>query len=148
MFARELNHVRCSPKNCIHDNMLIFVGTRVTKCAEGLYNKAFILAMDNGREVFAKLPNPNAGPARYTIASEIATCKLVSNISDLPLLYPILYSNLQLFGVLKIPVTRVLTWSFDAASNPVGAGYIIRERHRVCVSALFGVNCLEIQSSN
>jgi hypothetical protein len=33
--------------------------------------------MDNGCEVFAKLPNPNAGAARFTIASEIATRKLV-----------------------------------------------------------------------
>ncbi|KAJ6143525.1 Aminoglycoside phosphotransferase [Penicillium samsonianum] len=83
--------------------------TRVTKCAEGLHNKAFILTMDNGCEVFAKLPNPNAGPARFTIASEIATRKLLSD-------------------VLKLPVPRVLAWSFDAASNPVGAEYIIEEK--------------------
>ena len=38
-------------------------GTRVPNCSEGLHNKAFILTMDNGTEVFAKLPNPNAGPA-------------------------------------------------------------------------------------
>ena len=38
-------------------------GTRVLKCSEGLHNKAFILTMDNGTEVFAKRPNPNAGPA-------------------------------------------------------------------------------------
>lgn len=63
--------------------MLIFtLGTRITKCAEGLHNKAFILTMDNGCEVLAKLPNPNAGPARFTVASEIATRKLVSNIAD------------------------------------------------------------------
>lgn len=62
----------------LQHNMLIFtLDTRVTKCAEGLHNKGFILTMDNGCEVFAKLPNPNAGPARFTIASEIATRKLV-----------------------------------------------------------------------
>lgn len=33
--------------------------------------------MDNGSEVFAKLPNPNAGPARFTVASEVATRELV-----------------------------------------------------------------------
>ncbi|KAJ5950640.1 Aminoglycoside phosphotransferase [Penicillium vulpinum] len=65
--------------------------------------------MDNGCEVFAKLPNPNAGPAHFTIASEIATRKLLSD-------------------VLKLPVTRVLAWSFDAASTPVGAEYIIEEK--------------------
>ncbi|CAI7624832.1 unnamed protein product [Penicillium palitans] len=82
---------------------------RVTKCTEGLHNKAFILTMDNGCEVFAKLPNPNAGPARLTIASEIATRKLLSD-------------------VLRIPVPRVLAWSFDSASSPVGAEYIIEEK--------------------
>lgn len=33
--------------------------------------------MDNGFEVFAKLPNPNAGPAHFTVASEVATRELV-----------------------------------------------------------------------
>jgi hypothetical protein len=33
--------------------------------------------MNNGAEIFAKLPNPNAGPAHYTTASEVATRKLV-----------------------------------------------------------------------
>ncbi|KGO74645.1 Aminoglycoside phosphotransferase [Penicillium italicum] len=82
---------------------------KVTKCAEGLHNKAFILTMDNGCEVFAKLPNPNAGAARLTTASEIATRKLLSE-------------------VLKLPVPRVLAWSFDAAGNHVGAEYIIEEK--------------------
>jgi hypothetical protein len=33
--------------------------------------------MDNGAEVFAKLPNPNAGPPYYTTASEVATRQMV-----------------------------------------------------------------------
>lgn len=53
-------------------------GTQILKCVEGLHNKAFLLTMDNGMEVFAKLPNPNAGPARFTTASEVATRQLVS----------------------------------------------------------------------
>ncbi|KAJ5804674.1 Aminoglycoside phosphotransferase [Penicillium psychrosexuale] len=64
--------------------------------------------MNNGCEVFAKLPNPNAGAARFTIASEVATHKLLSD-------------------VLKLPVPRVLAWSFDA-NNHVGAEYIIEEK--------------------
>lgn len=48
-------------------------GIRATKFREGEYNKAFLLAMDNGAEVVAKIPNPNAGPAYYTTASEVAT---------------------------------------------------------------------------
>jgi hypothetical protein len=35
--------------------------------------------MDNGSEVFAKLPNPIAGPAFYTTASEVATREFVSS---------------------------------------------------------------------
>jgi hypothetical protein len=37
--------------------------------------------MDNGSEVFAKLPNPIAGPAFYTTASEVATREFVSFLS-------------------------------------------------------------------
>src|SRR6266516_2690915 len=53
-------------------------GTRVLKCREGLNNKAFVLTMDNDLEVFAKLPNPIAGPAYFTTASEVATREFVS----------------------------------------------------------------------
>jgi hypothetical protein len=60
-------------------------GTRITKCVEGLHNKAFILKMDNGLEVFAKLPNPNAGPAHFSVASEVATRELVR--------YPVSFSR-------------------------------------------------------
>lgn len=31
------------------------------------------MTMENGAEVVAKIPNPNAGPAFYTTASEVAT---------------------------------------------------------------------------
>jgi hypothetical protein len=41
-------------------------------------NKAYILTMDNGTEVLAKLPNPCAGPSFYTTASEVATRAFVS----------------------------------------------------------------------
>ena len=40
-----------------------------------MHNKAFILTMDNGVEVLAKLPNPSAGPAFYTT---VATRTFVS----------------------------------------------------------------------
>ncbi|KAJ5941369.1 phosphotransferase enzyme family protein [Penicillium verrucosum] len=83
--------------------------TRVTKCAEGLYNKAFILEMNNGSEVFAKLPNPNAGPAHFTVASEVATRELLRHVFD-------------------VPVPRILSWSCNSANNLVGAEYIIEER--------------------
>lgn len=52
-------------------------GTKVLKCIEGQYNKALILSMDNGQDVVARLPNPNAGPRFYTTASEVATRQFV-----------------------------------------------------------------------
>ncbi|KAJ5181909.1 hypothetical protein N7449_012056, partial [Penicillium cf. viridicatum] len=48
-------------------------------------------------------------PDRLTIASEIATRKLLSD-------------------VLNFPVPRVLAWSFDSASSPVGTEYVIEEK--------------------
>ncbi|KAH7347080.1 hypothetical protein BKA66DRAFT_310497 [Pyrenochaeta sp. MPI-SDFR-AT-0127] len=65
--------------------------------------------MDNGMEVVAKLPNPNAGPARYTTASEVATRTMLRDI-------------------FSVPVPRVLSWSSDAANSPVQAEYILEEK--------------------
>jgi hypothetical protein len=48
------------------------VCTRIDKM-EGSFNKALLLTMNDGREVIAKLPCPNAGPPHYTTASEVAT---------------------------------------------------------------------------
>jgi len=49
----------------------------MTKLAEGSFNKVFRLVMDNGNVAIARIPNPNAGPEYYTIASEVATMDLV-----------------------------------------------------------------------
>ena len=35
------------------------------------------ITMDNGREIIAKLPNPNAGRPHFTAASEVATMDFV-----------------------------------------------------------------------
>ena len=48
------------------------------KIGEGSYNKSFKLIMDNGKTVIARIPNPNAGPAYLTTASEVATMDFVS----------------------------------------------------------------------
>ncbi|KAI9729995.1 MAG: hypothetical protein M1834_006193 [Cirrosporium novae-zelandiae] len=81
---------------------------KILKCSEGLHNKAFLLTMDNGVEVFAKLPNPNAGPVHYTTLSEIATRDFLRE-------------------VFHIPVPRIFAWSADP-KNPVEAEYIIEEK--------------------
>jgi hypothetical protein len=49
----------------------------VTKLPEGNFNKTFIVEMHDGRQVIARLPNPNAGRSHYTTASEVATMDYV-----------------------------------------------------------------------
>lgn len=49
----------------------------VQKLPEGKFNKVFLLTMDDGKEVIAKLPNPNSGPQYFTTASEVATMDYV-----------------------------------------------------------------------
>ncbi|EZG05962.1 hypothetical protein H106_04448 [Trichophyton rubrum CBS 735.88] len=90
-----------------------------TKCVrvvkiEGNSNKAFLLTMDDGNEVIAKIPCPNAGAPFLTTASEVATLRFLrSRIS--------------------IRVPEVYAWDSDS-SNPVGAEYIIMEK--ICGVAL------------
>ncbi|KAH7378575.1 hypothetical protein BKA64DRAFT_714345 [Cadophora sp. MPI-SDFR-AT-0126] len=79
----------------------------IVKCIEGQYNKAFLMKMDNGEVVVARLPHPNAGPAFYTTASEVATRRLLRT-------------------VLKVSVPRILAYAANV-DNPVGAEYIIEE---------------------
>lgn len=50
---------------------------QVTKYADGMHNRALLLTMDNGSQVVAKIPNPNAGQAHFTTASEAATMDYV-----------------------------------------------------------------------
>ncbi|KMU91749.1 hypothetical protein CIHG_09556 [Coccidioides immitis H538.4] len=81
----------------------------MTKIPEGLYNKVFSLRMENGREILARIPNPNAGHPQRVVASEVATLDFLRNVLD-------------------IPVPRVLSWSSPSQPNPVGAEYIFMER--------------------
>jgi hypothetical protein len=50
----------------------------IKKYPDGMFNKAFLMSMENGREVVAKVPNPNAGLPHFTTASEVATMEFVS----------------------------------------------------------------------
>ncbi|KAL4758252.1 uncharacterized protein BDW70DRAFT_152607 [Aspergillus foveolatus] len=82
-----------------------------TKCVrivklEGNFNKAFLLTIDDGNEVIAKIPCANAGMAFLTTASEVATLKFF------------------LQSHLTIRVPEVYAWSSDS-TNPVDAEYII-----------------------
>ncbi|PGH15192.1 hypothetical protein AJ79_02557 [Helicocarpus griseus UAMH5409] len=65
---------------------------RITKLAEGGFNKVFLLTMDDGQEVIARIPTPIAGPSHHTTASEVATMEFLGVI-------------------LRVPVPRVFTYS-------------------------------------
>ncbi|PYH64433.1 phosphotransferase family protein [Aspergillus vadensis CBS 113365] len=81
----------------------------IAKIGEGSYNKSFKLIMDNGKTVVARIPNPNAGPAYLTTASEVATMDFLRTI-------------------LHIPVPEVLAWNSAVNStNSIGAEYIVME---------------------
>lgn len=49
----------------------------IEKYPDGMYNKSMLLTMDNGSQVVAKVPNPNAGLPHFTTASEVATMDFV-----------------------------------------------------------------------
>jgi hypothetical protein len=51
--------------------------TDITKLTEGNFNKVLLLTMCDGKEVIAKIPNPNAGHAGFITASEVATMDFV-----------------------------------------------------------------------
>jgi hypothetical protein len=56
------------------------VGSRclhLSKLPEGLNNKVFSLRMENGKEILARIPNPNVGHPHYVVASEVATLDFV-----------------------------------------------------------------------
>ncbi|DAA78663.1 TPA_exp: Uncharacterized protein A8136_2448 [Trichophyton benhamiae CBS 112371] len=82
--------------------------TTIVKVSEGQNNKVFYLTMNDGREVVAKLPNPNAGRPRFITASEVATVEFLRK-------------------VLHFPVPKVHAWN-SRPDNPVGAEYIIMEK--------------------
>ncbi|KAJ0417769.1 kinase-like domain-containing protein [Aspergillus carlsbadensis] len=81
----------------------------IKKYPDGMFNKAFLMTMDDGRELIAKVPNPNAGIPHYTTASEVATMDFARRVLD-------------------TPAPRVYAWNSRADSHPVGAEFIIMER--------------------
>ncbi|KAH8723204.1 kinase-like domain-containing protein [Phaeosphaeriaceae sp. PMI808] len=73
---------------------------------EGGFNRVFILHLDNGARVVARVPYRIAGPQRLTTNSEVATMSYVRSFT-------------------KIPVPKVLDWSDDKTC--IGTEYIIQE---------------------
>ncbi|ROW04488.1 hypothetical protein VMCG_05038 [Cytospora schulzeri] len=81
----------------------------ILKCSmvEGNFNRAFILRLDNGTKVVARVPFSIAGPPRLVTNSEVATMAYLREKTN-------------------IPIPQVLDWSDDPL-NPVGTEYIIME---------------------
>lgn len=83
-------------------------GVKILKLLEGDHNKVLLLTMSDGQELIARLPNPNAGNNRSTVASEIATRRFVQSVS-------------------KVPSPSVWDWDFRLR-NTVGAEWIIESK--------------------
>ena len=82
----------------------------MVKVTEGGFNKIFLLTMDDGYEVIARIPAPIAGPSHYMTASEVATMDFLRTHLD-------------------IPAPKVFGWASRVDDdNPVGAEYIILEK--------------------
>ncbi|KAL5356659.1 hypothetical protein BJX96DRAFT_143175 [Aspergillus floccosus] len=69
----------------VHVSADLGSGVKLVRCVEGQYNKAFVLSMDTSEQLVAKLPNPNAGPAFFTTASEVATRHFLRYILGVPI---------------------------------------------------------------
>ncbi|KKK15453.1 hypothetical protein ARAM_005771 [Aspergillus rambellii] len=81
----------------------------IKKYPDGMFNKTFLMTMDNGQEVVSKVPNPNAGVPHFTTASEVATMDFARKVLD-------------------TPVPQVYLWNSQAESHPVGAEFIIMDK--------------------
>lgn len=71
----DLQNLQRIAAECVHADQCI----ETKKIGEGSYNKVFRLVFDTGAVIIARIPNPNAGPALYTTASEVATMEFVRN---------------------------------------------------------------------
>lgn len=87
-------------RECVH----------MSKLTEGGFNKIFVLTMEGGDQVIARIPSPIAGTPGHTTASEVATMDYLRNH-------------------LAIPVPRVIAWDYRTdKDNAVGAEYIVMEK--------------------
>jgi len=92
----------------------------IAKLTEGGNCRVFLLVMEDGFEVIAKIPMPIVGPGYHLTASEVATMEFVKK-------------------ELSFPVPEVYSWNGSSSPdiNPVGAEYILMEKVK-------GVNLLDI----
>lgn len=112
--------------NCSPGARKIMKGVKM----EGNFNRAFILHLDNGSSVVARIPFSVAGPPRLVTNSEVAT---IAYSKDAPLSVAfvfVVHSILIHLPLVRentsIPVPKILDWS-DDATNPSGTEYVIME---------------------
>ncbi|KAM3414316.1 hypothetical protein BST61_g10965 [Cercospora zeina] len=78
---------------------------------EGGFNRIFIMELDSGPRLVAKIPYPGVGlPQKLATASEVATITYLQQHTS-------------------VPIPRLLEWNSDA-QNPVGCEYIIMQEAR------------------
>ena len=92
---------------------------------EGKSCRAFLLTMDDGRQLIAKIPYRISGAASYTTASEVATMKFCMFYLVMILTAGADIRPVHLFTTLPVP--NVLAWNSES-TNEVGAEYIIMEK--------------------
>ena len=83
--------------------------------------------MNDGKEVIAKVPNPNGGRPPFTTASEVATMDFVGEFPYFAQRWWLMKRS-QVRNVPRIPAPKVFSWSSRREENPVNAEYIIMEK--------------------
>lgn len=78
----------------------------ISKLAEGGFNRTFVVALRDGRQVVARVPYPMTVPNYYAVASEVATIKYQRSCG--------------------IPVPEIYGYSADS-DNDAGTPYILME---------------------
>lgn len=78
----------------------------ISKLAEGGFNRTFVVALRDGRQVVARVPYPMTVPNYYAVASEVATIKYQQSCG--------------------IPVPEIYGYSADS-DNDAGTPYILME---------------------
>ncbi|KAL4244381.1 Mitochondrial inheritance protein 9 [Abortiporus biennis] len=83
--------------------------TQFERFTDGAYNRIYILGFDNRKELILRIPwSPVAGPSYFMTASEVATMEFMREVLD-------------------APVPRVLAWSANAQTSPIGSEFILME---------------------
>ena len=95
----------------------------IEKYPDGMFSKAFLMTMDDGMQVVAKVPNPNAGRAHFTTASEVATMDFVIDILAMKKLDSNSCSRFAMFVVHQcprcspgVPKLKKIRWALSISS--------------------------------